>query len=77
MEGLNLPLPLLNSCMYVCSCRLWLTEHIAIERQLGIGVFLPSLSHSSGGPMRLRSVLEKHPGAGILWTGVTGKVSSR
>ncbi|CAI8010584.1 hypothetical protein GBAR_LOCUS6957, partial [Geodia barretti] len=24
--------------------------------------------------MRLRSVLEKHPGAGILWTGVTGKV---
>ncbi|CAI7995217.1 hypothetical protein GBAR_LOCUS1653 [Geodia barretti] len=24
--------------------------------------------------MRLRSVPEKHPGAGILWTGVTGKV---
>ena len=26
--------------------------------------------------MRLRSVLEKHPGAGILWTGVTGKVAT-
>ena len=24
--------------------------------------------------MRLRSVLERHPGAGVLWTGVTGKV---
>lgn len=28
----------------------------------------------SASSMRLRSILERHPGAGIMWTGVTGKV---
>lgn len=30
--------------------------------------------NGSASSMRLRSILERHPGAGIMWTGVTGKV---
>ena len=29
----------------------------------------------SNRPVRLRLVLERHPGAGVLWSGNTGKVS--
>ncbi|CAI8028281.1 Trafficking protein particle complex subunit 13 [Geodia barretti] len=44
---------------------------VSLERPFRITL---RVHNGSGGPMRLRSVLEKHPGAGILWTGVTGKV---
>ena len=33
-----------------------------------------SLAVYSNNPMRLRSLLERQPGAGVLWSGITGRV---